>query len=118
MEDEIVVSVRREGHPTETDFALDPSLNVNVVARLLSTALDWQVDWDQFAVEVEAAPPIRLLRGDESFAEAGVFSGARVVLRLRSRDRSSRTPTWSSTPAEKSDEPGGDDYTWREIEGI
>ncbi|MCC6944349.1 MAG: hypothetical protein IT335_07205 [Thermomicrobiales bacterium] len=89
-----------------------------MAARLLSMALDWQIDWDRFAVEIEATPPARLLGHHESFADAGVLSGARIVLHLRLRDRGPSNSAWSPDPAENRDGSGNDGYTWREVEGV
>jgi len=87
----IIVTVKRQGENQEHDLELPANLSAEALVRELAVTWGWRETY-----EVYAQPPERLLARHETFAQAGVWDGARLILQPSGRRETDRSGEPSS----------------------
>ncbi len=75
------MTVWRQGAPAGMDLELPADMAVARLVEMLARALEREDSIRERPYEVEAHPPGRLLRPEETLGEAGVWDGAWLFLR-------------------------------------
>jgi hypothetical protein len=78
----VIVTVQRDDEARGRDLEIPAETPATRLAELIVQALRWPVDSSAGPItyQIEAHPPGRLLRGDETLADAGAWDGARLML--------------------------------------
>jgi hypothetical protein len=78
----VIVTVQRGDEARGRDLEIPAEMPAARLAELIVQALHWPVDSPAGPItyQIEAHPPGRLLRGDETLAGAGAWDGARLML--------------------------------------
>ena len=84
----VIVEVLLEGEQAGRDLELPPNLPVEQLAPLVAQALSWPAH----QYEIEARPPGRPLRPDETLAEAQAWDGAVLIFRQRAAQAAPQQP--------------------------
>ena len=79
--DHVVVTVKRANEARVRDILLPAHMPIAELADILARKLEWDRDADNREVvyDVVAEPPGRLLRKDETLAQAGAWDGSWLV---------------------------------------
>lgn len=80
----IIVSARRDGFDQQVDLEVPAELPSGRLAELIAPGLAWAPRGASglHNCMVEAHPPGRVLRRDESLADAGAWDGSMIILRI------------------------------------
>jgi WXG100 protein secretion system (Wss), protein YukD len=78
----VIVTVQRNDEARGRDLEAPAELPAVRLAELIVQALRWPVNSPHGPItyQIEAHPPGRALRGDETLADVGAWDGARLVL--------------------------------------
>jgi hypothetical protein len=78
----VIVTVQRDDEARGRDLEIPAETPAARLAELIVQALRWPVDSPAGPItyRIEAHPPGRMLRGDETLADAGAWDGARLML--------------------------------------
>ena len=89
------MTVKGEGQARVRDVELSADLPVERIVTEVAEGLGWSTDHagNRLVYDVEAHPPGRNLRGDETLAQAQVWDGAWLVFRLRNEGPVQEPPT-------------------------
>jgi hypothetical protein len=124
----IIVTVKREGENEEHDLEVPADLSAEALVRELAVAWGWRETY-----AVYAQPLGRLLAQHETFAQTGVWDGARLILQpsgKRGADQSRESAPqqgpvkrWrplevvtGQPPVEPEPPPPGAGYTWKRVD--
>jgi len=77
----VIVTVKRQGEARVRDLEVPAEVEAERLSKMIAQALRWDSDVAEQPIEYEimAEPPGRVLRPDESLAEAGAWDGAWLV---------------------------------------
>ncbi len=107
--EQVIVTVKREGEMRVRDIELSAGMPAQQFIAAIAQALGWDLDaaGQRLTYEVEAIPPGRVLRPEESLAQAGVWDGAMLIFRPQA--------AWIDQPA-GSGAAKGQTGSWRSLE--
>ena len=108
----VIVTVKRLGEAQVRDIELAIDVPVCKLCAILAAGLGWDTDDQGHAVTyvVEAHPPGRFLRPDETLAQAQVWDATWLVLHPQNTTATPPSPTTSA------DEPNpGAGFVWKQV---
>ena len=131
----VIVTVRRTDESRERDIEIAADLPVEQLVMAVAQALSWIPDaaGQPVSYEVEAHPPGRMLRPDETLAQAQAWDGTRLVFHPHNapptpppsdrRDQSEPVIGWHplSLPTAPSPSPthkpsSSDGFAWKQVD--
>jgi hypothetical protein len=115
----VIVTVKRLGEAQVHDLELDTRVPVRELCVILSAGLGWDSDaqGQPMAYQIEAHPPGRFLRPDETLAQAQVWDGTWLVLHPQpgaAPPPSPPPPDPPEPPADQGPDPGPG-FTWKQV---
>lgn len=110
----VIVTVKRTGEAQVHDLELDTNVPVRELCAALTAGLGWDTDAHgrPATYRIEAHPPGRFLRPDETLAQAQVWDGAWLV--LHPQQPAAPPPAPPDLPTNSQPDPGPG-YTWKQV---
>lgn len=116
MPGQLVVTAKRAGESRVHHLTVPADLPAVALARVLASRCGWgsEVRGRIATYELEVDPPGRVLRRDETLADAGCTDGVWIVARLADPDALSPAPPHSPPASATPGQPA--EYRWRRID--
>ena len=116
----VIVTVKKFDEARVRDLDLPAGLAADELADLVASALNWDQDnaGKKMAYNIQADPPGRVLKSEESLIEAGIVDGAWLTFILEGA-KAVRKPVQDKTHQEQTaNKPRGPVRGWKSLKGI
>jgi hypothetical protein len=112
----IIVTVKRRDQARVRDLDLPAGLEISELTSVIASALNWEGGKKGFSIQAD--PPGRVLKSDETLHSAGVVDGAWLTFIQEGVKTTKKRKTPKSVDLEKKDSSAEPIQGWKTLDGI